>query len=33
VPSYTPAIKVAGVDGQPDKIAATAEEKEEIFMA
>jgi hypothetical protein len=33
VPSYTPAIKVAGVDGQSDKIAATAEEKEEIFMA
>jgi hypothetical protein len=33
VPSYTPAIKVAGVDGLPDKIAATAEEKEEIFMA
>lgn len=33
VPSYTPAIKVVGVDGQPDKIAATAEEKEEIFMA
>jgi hypothetical protein len=29
----TPAIKVAGVDGQPDKIAVTAEEKEEIFMA
>ena len=33
VPSHTPAIKVGGVDGQPDKIAATAEEKEEIFMA
>jgi hypothetical protein len=33
VPLYTPAIKVEGVDGQPDKIAATAEEKEKIFMA
>jgi NACalpha-BTF3-like transcription factor len=33
VPSYTPAIKVAGVNGQPDKITATAEEKEEIFIA
>lgn len=33
VPSYTPAIKVAGIDGQSDKIAATAEEKEVIFMA
>ena len=32
-PSHTPAIKVSGVDGQPDKIVATAEEKEEIFMA
>lgn len=32
VPSHTPAIKVSGVDGQPDKIVATAEEKEEIFM-
>jgi hypothetical protein len=33
VPAHTPAIKVSGVDGQPDKIVATAEEKEEIFMA
>lgn len=33
MPSYTLAIKVAGVDGQSDKIAAIAEEKEEIFMA
>jgi len=33
VPSHTPAIKTAGIDGQPDKIAATAEEKEEIFLA
>lgn len=32
-PSYTPAIKVKGVSGQPDRVAATAEEKEEIFMA
>jgi hypothetical protein len=32
-PSHTPAIKVSGVDGQPDKIVATAEEKEDIFMA
>jgi hypothetical protein len=33
VPSYTPAIKVGGVDGQPDRIAATAEEKDDVFMA
>ena len=33
VPSHTPAIKVASIDGQPDKIASTAEEKEGIFMA
>ena len=33
LPSHTPAIKVASNDGQPDKIAAAAEEKEEIFMA
>jgi hypothetical protein len=33
VPSYTPAIKVGGVDGHPDRVAATAEEKEEIFIA
>jgi len=32
-PSYTPAIKVEGIDGQPGKIAATAEGKEGIFMA
>lgn len=33
MPSYIPAIKVGGMDGQPDRVAATAEEKEEIFMA
>jgi hypothetical protein len=33
VPSHTPAIKVGGEDGRPDTIVATAEEKEEIFMA
>jgi hypothetical protein len=33
VPLHTPAIKVSGVDGQPDKIVATAEGKEEIFIA
>lgn len=33
VPSHTPAIKVASIDGQPGKVAATAEEKDEIFMA
>jgi hypothetical protein len=33
VPSYTPAIRVSGVDGRPDTTAATAEEKEKIFMA
>jgi hypothetical protein len=33
VPSYTPAIKVGGVDVQPDRVAATAEEKGEIFTA
>lgn len=33
VPSHTPAIKVGGVNGQPDNIAATVEDKEEIFMA
>jgi len=32
-PSHTPAIKISGVDGRPDKIVATAEEKEEIFIA
>jgi hypothetical protein len=32
-PSYTPAIKVEGMNGQPGIIAATAEEKEGIFMA
>jgi hypothetical protein len=32
VPSHTPAIRISGVDGRPDKIVATAEEKEEIFM-
>jgi len=32
-PSYTPAIKIEGVDGQPDRVAATAEEKEDMFMA
>jgi hypothetical protein len=32
-PSYTPAIKIEGVNGQPDRVAATAEEKEAIFMA
>ena len=32
-PSHTPAIKISGVDGRADKIVATAEEKEEIFMA
>jgi hypothetical protein len=33
VPSHTPAIKVGGEDGRPDTMVATAEEKEEIFMA
>ncbi|KAI7704569.1 hypothetical protein KC353_g13409 [Hortaea werneckii] len=33
VPSYTPAIKINGPGGRPDTIAATAEEKEEVFMA
>jgi hypothetical protein len=33
VPSYTPAIRVSGVDGRLDTTAATAEEKEKIFMA
>lgn len=33
VPAHTPAIKVGGIHGQPDEIAATAEEKEHIFMA
>jgi hypothetical protein len=33
VPSQTPAIKIKGTNGQPDRVAATAEEKEEIFMA
>jgi hypothetical protein len=32
VPSYTPAIRVSGIDGRPDTTAATAEEKEKIFM-
>jgi hypothetical protein len=31
--SYTPAIRVSGVDGRPDTTAAIAEEKEKIFMA
>jgi hypothetical protein len=31
--SYIPAIKVGGVDRQPDRVAASAEEKEEIFIA
>lgn len=33
VPSYTPAIKVEGTSSRPGWTAATAEEKEEIFMA
>jgi hypothetical protein len=33
VPAYTPAVKVGGSDGQPDRVASTAEEKEDIFMA
>jgi hypothetical protein len=33
IPSYTPAIKVGGADGQPDRAAATAKEKEEVFIA
>jgi hypothetical protein len=33
VPSYTPATRIGGVDGQPDRVAATAEEKEEVFIA
>jgi hypothetical protein len=32
VPSYTPAIRVSGVDGRPDTTAATAEDKDKIFM-
>lgn len=32
VPSYTPAIKIACSGGQPDSIAASAEEKEEVFI-
>ncbi|KAM0705433.1 hypothetical protein Q7P35_008223 [Cladosporium inversicolor] len=32
-PSHPPAIKVSGVDGQPDKIVTTDEEKEDISMA
>jgi hypothetical protein len=32
-PSYTPAIKIEEVNGRPDRVAATAEEKEDIFMA
>jgi ribonuclease HI len=32
VPSYTPAITITGNEGLPDKIAATAEEKENVFM-
>jgi hypothetical protein len=32
-PSHTPAIKISGVDGQPDKVVAIAEGNEEIFMA
>ena len=32
VPSYMPAIKVSGADGRPDTTAATAEEKEKIFI-
>lgn len=31
--SYTPAIKVGGIDRRPDTIVATAEEKEKVFMA
>jgi hypothetical protein len=31
--SHTPAIKVSGINGRPDKIVATAEEKEEIVIA
>jgi hypothetical protein len=30
-PSHKPAIKISGVDGQPDKIVVTAEGKEEIL--
>ena len=33
VPSHTPATMVSGVDGRPDKIVATVEEKEEIFIS
>lgn len=33
VPAYTPAIKIAGLNGQPDRVASTAEEKEDIFIA
>lgn len=32
-PSYTPAIKVSGSEGQPDFIASSAEEKEKVFMS
>jgi hypothetical protein len=31
--SHTPAIKVSGMDGRPDKIVVTAEEKEELVIA
>lgn len=33
VPSHTPAIKIASTDSRPDWVAATAEDKEEVFMA
>lgn len=32
MPSYTPAIKIGGVGGEPDKVVANAEGKEEVFM-
>jgi hypothetical protein len=32
MPSYTPAISISGGEGQPDRVAATAEEKESVFM-
>ncbi|KAL1581647.1 hypothetical protein WHR41_09703, partial [Cladosporium halotolerans] len=32
-PSYTPAIKVIGSEGQPDSMASSAEDKEEVFMS
>jgi hypothetical protein len=33
VPSHTPVLKMGGIEGQPGKIAATAEENEGISMA